>query len=572
MSTIQFSPPDISQLEIDEVIQALKSGWITTGPKAKLFEQKIADYCGTNKAVCLNSATTCLEMALRMIGVGPGDEVIVPAYTYTASASVVDHVGAKIVFIDVGKESYELDYDAIADAITEKTKVIIPVDIGGVMCDYDRVFEEIEKKKYVFRPSSELQKLFGRVIVLADAAHSFGAVYKGKRSGCVADFTSFSFHAVKNLTTAEGGALTWRSRDGLDDDALYKKLMLWTLHGQSKDALNKMKLGAWEYDIVYPAYKCNMTDITAAMGIAQLNRFEGLIEKRKRIYDIYNQELDGVPLNYLNHNTDERRGNYHLYLSRIKDIDEKQRNEIIAKMAEKGIACNVHFKPLPLMTAYKNLGFDICDYPNAYAQYANEITLPMHTLLSEEDARYVAREFKNIILNQKVNDNSLDLLTIERVWPNEVDMLEAIKKIHADCGEKMFIEKGLLHWADPLPITYWSKIAIEQELYTVKNSNGSIVGFFTLNSNGNAFFDPQKKGVLIGRIAVTPSYQRKKIGKFCINWVKEYARSKGHFCIHTTAYIQDADAVAFFEDQGFQKLYERSTKHFIVSCFELSLK
>ncbi len=572
MNNIQFSPPDISQLEIEGVVQALKSGWITTGPKTKLFEQKIAIYCGTNKAVCLNSATACLEMALRMIGVGPGDEVIVPAYTYTASASVVDHVGAKIVFIDVGKDSYELDYDAIADAITERTKVIIPVDIGGVMCDYDRIFGIINEKKSIFRSSNEMQEVFGRIIVLADAAHSFGAEYKGRKSGSVADFTSFSFHAVKNLTTAEGGALTWVSRDGLDDDELYKKLMLWTLHGQSKDALNKMKLGAWEYDIVYPAYKCNMTDITAAMGIAQLNRFDGLIAKRKRIYDIYKEELAGIPVDYLIHDNSEKTGNYHLFLSRPYGIVESQRNEIIAKMAKKGIACNVHFKPLPLMTAYKNLGFDIKDYPNAYAQYVNEITLPMHTLLSEEDARLIARAFRSIVLGQRDNANGFNTIAIERIWSNEAEKLEKIKKIHSDCGEKMFIEDGLLHWADPLPIEHWSKIAIEQELYSVTDSKNNILGFFSLNFTGNAFFDPQKKGVMLGRIAIDPPYQRKRIGSFCIDWIKAYALKRGYDYLQTTAYVQSVDALAFFENQGFVRVYDRATKHFIVGCFEIPLK
>ncbi len=568
---IQFSPPDISGLEISEVTKALESGWITTGPKTKLFEQKIAEYCGTNKAVCLNSATACLEMALRMLDVGPGDEVIVPAYTYTASASVVDHVGAKIVFVDTGKDSFTLDYEALYDAITERTKVIIPVDIGGVLCDYDRIYSIVESKKNIFKASSELQSVFGRVVILADAAHSFGAYYQGKRSGSNADFTSFSFHAVKNLTTAEGGALTWREHPGLDSEALYKKLMLWTLHGQSKDALNKMKLGSWEYDIVYPAFKCNMTDITAALGLAQLARFDGLIEKRKKIYNIYNHILAGLNYSFLHHDETGYEGNCHLYLVRIAGINETQRNKIITKMAEAGIACNVHFKPLPMMTAYKKLGFDIVDYPNAYAQYQNEITLPMHTLLSIEDAEYVANTFKDIVLGVTSPANEDKEVIIERVWSGDSKNIDYIKKIHADCGEKMFLDNGLLHWADPLPVDYWERIALEKELYIVRTQNGETIGFFDLSINPNKYFDVNKSALFIGKLAITPNKQKQGYGKKCLCWINSYAKGRGCQYIHATAYTQSKEATNFLIKNKFVKLYIRATKHFIVDCYELKL-
>ena len=361
---ISFSPPDISELEINEVMDALKSGWITTGPRTKLFENMIAQYCGTPKAVALNSCTAALELVLHYYGVGPGDEVIVPAYTYTATASVVHHVGATIVMCDVKKGTFHIDYNEIEKKITPRTKVVIPVDIGGVMVNYKKIFKIVEKKKDLFVPANEVQEKFGRVLVLSDSAHSFGAVRDGKRAGAYADFTAFSFHAVKNLTTAEGGAITWRSHEGIDDEKLYHRFMLYSLHGQSKDAFSKMQLGAWEYDIVYPAYKCNMTDIAAAMGIMQLKRFDGLMEKRKAIIREYDKKLLPLGIEQLHHFSDKGEGNGHLYLMRIPGITEKQRNEIIVKMAEAGIATNVHFKPLPMHTAYKNLGFDIKDYPN----------------------------------------------------------------------------------------------------------------------------------------------------------------------------------------------------------------
>jgi len=394
---IQFSPPDITDKEIENVIDALKSGWITTGPKTKEFETKIAEYCGTEKAVCLNSQTACQEMTLRVLGVGPGDEVITSAYTYTASASVIEHIGAKIVLIDTQKDSYEMDYESLENAITEKTKVIIPVDIAGVMCDYDKIFEIVERKKNLFKANNEIQKLYGRVIVSADAAHSFGATYKGKKSGSVADFTCFSFHAVKNLTTAEGGAVTWRTINGLNNEEIYKNFMLYSLHGQSKDALAKTKLGAWEYDIVYTGYKCNMTDIMAAIGLAQLERYPILLERRKKIIELYNKLLNTEKINFLNHYKGNNNSSGHLMLTRINNIDENKRNEIITKLAEKGIASNVHYKPLPMHTAYKNLGFDIKNYPNAYNQYKNEISLPLHTLLSNEDVKYICQEYNKLV-------------------------------------------------------------------------------------------------------------------------------------------------------------------------------
>ena len=393
MKKISFSPPDISELEINEVVEAMRSGWITTGPRTKQFENEIAGYCGTSRAVCLNSATAALEMTLRVLGVGPGDEVITSAYTYTASASVIYHVGAKIVLVDTVPGSFEIDSEKLAAAISERTKVVIPVDIGGVMVDYDKIFAAVEKKKNLYRPSNDLQALFDRPIVMADAAHSFGAEYHGRRSGAAADFTCYSFHAVKNLTTAEGGAVTWKDRPGLDNDALYQQYQLYSLHGQNKDAAAKLRPGAWEYDIIYPAYKCNMTDLTAAFGLKQLARFESLIARRRRTAEIYDKFLLPQGIERLAHAREDRQGNYHLYLVRVPGISVEQRNDIITKMAENGVACNVHFKPLPMMTAYKNLGFDIADFPNAYAQYANEISLPMHTLLSDEDAEYVAENF-----------------------------------------------------------------------------------------------------------------------------------------------------------------------------------
>lgn len=394
---IPFSPPDISDLEIQNVTEVLKSGWITTGPKTKLFENNIAQYCGTKKAVCLNSATACMEMALRAMGIGEGDEVITSAYTYTASASVICHVGAKVVLVDTARDSFQMDYSKLADAITEKTKAIIPVDIAGVMCDYDKIFEIVETKKNLFTPNNDYQKALGRVMVLADSAHGFGAEYKGKKSGCVADFTSFSFHAVKNLTTAEGGALTWNSIDGIDDEELYKKFMLLTLHGQSKDALAKTQLGAWEYDIVAPYFKCNMTDIMAAIGLAQLERYEGMLKKRKRLIKMYDMGLGDLGFESLKHYTDDLYSSGHLYLTRIVGKDSNFRNDFIIKMAERGISCNVHYKPLPMLTAYKDLGFDIADYPNAYNQFANEVTLPLNTLMTEEDVEYVIENIKKII-------------------------------------------------------------------------------------------------------------------------------------------------------------------------------
>ncbi|QFK72931.1 DegT/DnrJ/EryC1/StrS family aminotransferase [Pradoshia sp. D12] len=399
---IPFSPPDITDAEIEEVIKAMQSGWITTGPKTKEFEKKIAEYIGTNKAVCLNSATAAMELTLRILGIGPGDEVITSAYTYTATASVIDHIGAKIVLVDTASDSFEMDYSKLADAITERTKAIIPVDIAGKMCNYDLVYEIIESKKQLFKPNNEIQSLFNRVIIMTDAAHAFGAQRNGLNCGQVADFTCFSFHAVKNLTTAEGGAVVWRNDLGLDDEWLYKQYMLYSLHGQSKDALAKTQKGAWEYDIIYPAYKCNMTDIMAGFGLIQLNRYKSLLEKRKTIIEMYDKELLPLGIQHLQHYGEDFTSSGHLYLTRIPGISEEQRNEIIVKMAEAGIACNVHYKPLPMFTAYKNLGFYIEDYPNAYKQYVNEITLPLHTLLSKEDVLYVVENYKKILNEMKV--------------------------------------------------------------------------------------------------------------------------------------------------------------------------
>lgn len=394
---IPFSPPDMGEEEINEVIDTLKSGWITTGPKVKEFEKKIADYCHTSKAVCLNSATACMEMTLRLLGIGPGDEVITSAYTYTASCSVICHVGATPVLVDVAKDSFEMDYDQLAEKITEKTKAIIPVDLAGIMCDYDKIFEIVESKKGLFTPSNDIQKAIGRVIVLADSAHAFGASRKGKMCGEEADFTSFSFHAVKNLTTAEGGAVVWKDIPGIDNGWIYKQYQLLSLHGQTKDALNKSKLGSWEYDIMLPAYKCNMTDIMGGIGLAQLKRYSQLLARRKDIIEKYNDGFKDLDIQILNHFDDEHQSSGHLYLVRINNITLEQRNEIIVKMAERGIACNVHYKPLPMLTAYRNLGFDIKDYPNAYDLFVNEVTLPLHTKLSDEDVEYIINNFKEVI-------------------------------------------------------------------------------------------------------------------------------------------------------------------------------
>ncbi|MVO75904.1 aminotransferase class I/II-fold pyridoxal phosphate-dependent enzyme [Paeniclostridium sordellii] len=395
---IAFSPPDITEVEINNVVEVLKSGWITTGPKTKEFERKIADYCNTNKAICLNSATAGMEMTLRVLGIGPGDEVITSAYTYTASASVIHHVGAKIVLVDTAKNSYQMDYDKLADSITEKTKAVICVDLAGVPCDYDRVFEVVNNKKELFNANNELQESIGRVAVIADGAHSFGAMYKGKMSGSIADFTSFSFHAVKNLTTAEGGAVTWKDIDGIDDEELYKRYNCLSLHGQTKDALAKTKVGSWEYDIIEPAYKCNMTDIMAAIGLGQLDRYEDLLSHRKEIINKYDDLLENVEgIEVLKHFTDDYTSSGHLYLVRLIDKDIEFRNEVITKLAKAGIATNVHYKPLPLLTAYKNLGFDISNYTNAFDMYKNELTLPLNTVINLEEVDYVVKNMKEVI-------------------------------------------------------------------------------------------------------------------------------------------------------------------------------
>ena len=393
---ISFSPPDITEEEIQAVAEALRSGWITTGPRTKEFEREIAAFCGSKRAACLNSATACLDTALRLLDIGPGDEVIVPAYTYTASASVVCHVGAKLVLIDVGKGTYQLDYDALDAAINEHTKAVIPVDIGGVMVDYDRIRAIVENKKYIFKAESELQEALGRVAILADSAHGFGASEGGVMSGMKADFTSFSFHAVKNLTTAEGGALTWRELPGVDDEDIYKKIMLYSLHGQSKDALAKTRLGAWEYDIKGTYYKCNMTDIMASIGLVQLARYPELLKRRKDIIGRYTEGIRADDIDVMPHYTDKYTSSGHLFLVRLLGRGEEDRNELITKMAEAGVATNVHYKPLPMHTAYKNLGFDIKDFPNSYDMYHNEITLPLHTLLTDEQVEYVISRFNSL--------------------------------------------------------------------------------------------------------------------------------------------------------------------------------
>lgn len=394
---ISFSPPDISEAEIAEVSDALRSGWITTGPRTKEFERRLAEYCHTNKVVCLNSATAAEELNLRILGIGPGDEVLVPAYTYTSSASAAIHVGATVKFIDSQPDSCEMDYDVMEAAITEKTKAVIPVDLGGIVCDYDRIFAAVERKKNLFHPKGKVQEALGRVAVVADCAHALGAQRHEKMAGQIADFSSFSFHAVKNLTTAEGGAATWKSIPGIDDEELYHQYQLYSLHGQSKDALAKTQLGAWEYDILGPWYKCNMTDITAAIGLRQLDRYPGMLKRRKEIIARYDEVCDRLGVEHLQHYGSDYQSSGHLYLTRIPGITSEQRNQIITKMAEQGVACNVHYKPLPMMTGYRKLGWDIKDFPNAYRYFENEITLPLHTKLTDEDVEYVIERFCKIV-------------------------------------------------------------------------------------------------------------------------------------------------------------------------------
>ena len=417
LRNIPFSPPDMSEAEVQEVAEALRSGWITTGPKTKEFERQIAAYVGAQKAVCLNSATAAMEMFLRLIGVGPDDEVIVPAYTYTATASVTQHIGCRIVMVDSQKDCVEMDYDKLADAITERTKVICPVDLGGIVCDYDRVYQIVEAKRGLFRPNNEIQKRIGRIIVAADCAHAFGASRHGKMAGAIADFSSFSFHAVKNLTTAEGGAMTWNLPFGdepvsydawstvphIDGETwnayLYRLSQLYSLHGQNKDALAKTQLGAWEYDIIGPWYKCNMTDVMAGIGLAQFRRYPGMLERRREIIGRYDTALADLPVAVLNHYGADFSGSGHLYLTRLLGRSDAERREVIIKMAERGIACNVHYKPLPMMTAYRVLGFNINSFPNAYHLFENEVTLPLHTRLSDEDVEYVISNYVDIIKN-----------------------------------------------------------------------------------------------------------------------------------------------------------------------------
>ncbi|HBI63491.1 MAG TPA: capsular biosynthesis protein [Lachnospiraceae bacterium] len=394
---IPFSPPDIGGAELGQVAETLESGWITTGPKTKELEREIAEYCRTDSAVCLNSQTACAEMTLRLLGISSGDEVITSAYTYTASASVVCHVGAKLVLVDTQKNSYEMDYEKLADAISVNTKVIIPVDIGGVPCDYDTLFSIVENKKSLFRPANELQEAVGRIIIMADTAHAFGAKWNGMPAGSIADFSNFSFHAVKNFTTAEGGAAVWRTIKGIDNEELYRRYQLLSLHGQSKDALAKTQYGAWEYDILEPSYKCNMTDIAAGIGLAQMKRYQKILARRKEIVGKYDAAFKAIGIEVLEHYNEKYQSSGHLYMTRIPGITLLQRGEMIGEMTKAGIACNVHYKPLPMMTAYKRMGFDIADYPNAFARFENEITLPLHTKLTEEEVDYVIGNYCNVL-------------------------------------------------------------------------------------------------------------------------------------------------------------------------------
>ena len=404
---IPFSPPDISELEIKEVEDTLRSGWITTGPKTKKLEKRLSEYLGVNKCACLSSQTACGEMALRLLGIGPGDEVITSAYTYTATASVISHLGATTVLVDcnMNPDSIEMDYEKLSDAITSKTKAIIPIDLGGIPCDYDRIIEIVNSKSTLFIPSNDIQAAIGRVAVIADGAHALGATWHGKKVGAIADFTNFSFHAVKNFTTGEGGAIAWRHIKGIDDEILYKRIQLYSLHGQSKDALAKTKKGSWEYDVLGTWYKCNMTDITASIGLAQLERYPGLLDRRRDIINRYNRILDGTGVEVLKHYSDDYCGSGHLYITRIPGISSEQRNEIIEKMAARKVSCNVHYKPLPMLTAYKEMGFKMDDYPNAYARFSNEITLPLYSTLTNKEVDYIANTYKQVIKDYIKKEN-----------------------------------------------------------------------------------------------------------------------------------------------------------------------
>ena len=397
MVQIPFSPPDITEAEINEVTEALRSGWITTGPRTKELERKCAAWIGASKSVCLNSQTACAEMTLRLLGIGEGDECITSAYTYTASASVVCHVGASLKLADIQKDSFEMDYEALETMITEKTKVISPVDLGGIPCDYDRIFDIVERKKGLFRPANKLQEAIGRVVVMADAAHAFGAERQGRKAGAVADFSCFSFHAVKNLTTAEGGCVTWRHVEGVEDEEIYHRYQLLSLHGQSKDALSKTRCGGWEYDVLGPWYKCNMTDVAAAIGLKQMERYPGMLARRRELIEKYDRALKPLGVETLPHYTEGHSSSGHLYLTRIPGITGEQRDEIILRMGEAGIACNVHYKPLPLLTAYREMGFEIKDYPHAYGHFLNEVTLPLHTKLTDGEAEYVMENYGRIL-------------------------------------------------------------------------------------------------------------------------------------------------------------------------------
>ena len=566
---IPFSPPDLSALEINEIVDAMKSRWITTGPRSKLFENMLCDYCNTPKVVAVSSCTAGLELVLRYLGVGPGDEVIVPAYTYTATASVAFHVGATIVMCDVGKSRYTIDYDQIAEKITPRTKVIIPVDIGGVMVDYDRIFEIVESKKDIFQPSNEVQEQYGRIVVMADAAHSFGAIRNGIPSGGYADFTVFSFHAVKNLTTAEGGAITWRHREGMDDEKRYHWFMLWCLHGQSKDALEKMQLGSWEYDIVYPAYKCNMTDIAAAIGIMQLKRFDGMMERRKEIIHRYDSILLKSGIERIYHFAENNEGNGHLYMMRIPGINEQQRNEIIIKMAEAGIATNVHFKPLPMHTAYKNLGFDIQDFPNSYHQYCNEISLPLHSLLTDQEADYVADTMKQILDGNYVK-RAPKQLKLRRVRESSEADINYVQEILQMCGEEMFIRYNQLHWATPLNKNIICEEALSKEVYLVYDEQNNLVATFNMSEHPSMYFDIDKKALYFQRLGVLPSLWRRSVGTQILKLVEDRARKDKCECLRCTVY-SESHAVWFLKKHGFETLYKRPSKHFILLCMEKKL-
>ena len=549
---IPFSPPDIREEDIAEVVDTLRSGWITTGPKTKQFERELSAFCHTDRTVCLNSATAALELTLRILGIGPGDEVITSAYTYTASASVVCHVGATLVLVDTAPESFEMDYEKLAEAITERTKAVIPVDIAGVMCDYERLYAAVESRRRLFRPANALQALIGRAAVVTDGAHALGAQRRGLRCGEAADFTTFSFHAVKNLTTGEGGAVTWKSRAGVDDEALYRQYQLLSLHGQSKDALAKTRLGAWEYDIVAPYYKCNMTDIAASMGLSQLRRYEETLKRRHELIGMYDEMCERLGIWRLRHSGEDFRSSGHLYLTRLPGKDEDYRNGCIRRLAEKGVSANVHYKPLPLHTGYRALGFDIADYPNAYAMYQNELTLPLHTSLSDDQVLFVCKQMKDCLSPPRG-------VFIRQIAAEDEEAIADIHTILRECGEDMYEKQRLTHWKTPYPIERIRQDAREKHVYAVYYE-GEVVATFQLSFRSSEAY--------LSKLAVRPAFARRGIGGDCLRFIEELCRKQGLHRICLDVYDKSEHAICFYQKHGFQTIGSAPTRHFTVALME----